>query len=280
MAATKLEKYHNVVVDLVKKCGDIFRQGYHENKAEFETKCDFYDLVTVYDKQIEVLLVEGIKKEFPECKFIGEEDSAASKILPELTDDPTWIIDPIDGTTNFIRRIPLCCISVGLSIKKELVLGIVYNPITDEMFTAYKGNGAYLNGKKISVSNRKAIKDSIVAYEISMIHSKRVRDKNVKRLTKLASNATGTRTFGSAAVTLCLLAKGIIDVFHVEDLQPWDIAAGAVILREAGGVIVKSDGSEFDIMNPYMTSASTPELLTDVMALIKEANEIKSYTIE
>lgn len=275
-----LEKYHNVAVDLVRKCGDIFRGGYNDNKSDFETKSSFFDLVTVYDKQIEDTLVEGIRKHFPDSKFIGEEDSAASKIQPVLTDEPTWIIDPIDGTTNFIRRIPLCCISVGLSIQKELVLGIVYDPINDEMFTAYKGNGAYLNGKKISVSNRKAINDAIVAYEISMIHSKKVRDKNVKRLTKLASNASGTRTFGSAALTLCFLAKGIIDVFHVEDLQPWDIAAGAVILREAGGVLVKSDGSEFDIMDPYLTSASSKELLAVAMGLIKEANAITSYTIE
>lgn len=278
--ANKLEKYHDTVVELVRKCGEIFRQGYNDNKADFETKSDFYDLVTVYDKQIEDLLVDGISKEFPESKFIGEEDSAATKAKPVLTDEPTWIIDPIDGTTNFIRRIPLCCISVGLAIKKELVLGIVYDPINDEMFTAYRGNGAYLNGKKISASNRKVISEAIVVYETSMIHAKRVRDKNVKRLTKLASNATGTRTFGSAALTLCFLAKGIVDIFHVEDLQPWDIAAGAVILREAGGVIVKSDGSEFDIMNPYLTSASTPELLANAMALIKEANEIKHYTIE
>ncbi|XP_055907164.1 uncharacterized protein LOC129942317 [Eupeodes corollae] len=275
-----LEKYHNVVVDLVKKCGVIFREGYNQNKAEFVTKSSFYDLVTVYDKQIEDILVEGIKKEFPESKFIGEEDSAVNKIEPELTDEPTWIIDPIDGTTNFIRRIPLCCISVGLSIKKDLVLGIVYDPINDEMYSAYKGNGAYLNGKKISVSNRKAINDSIIVYEISMIHSKRVRDKNVKRLTKLGSNSSGIRTFGSAALSLCYVAKGIVDAFHVEDLQPWDVAAGAVILREAGGVIIKSDGSEFDVMKPYLTSACSTELLADVTALIKQANEITEYTVE
>lgn len=148
---TQLEKYYNVAMNLVLKCGPLVREGY-EKQSDYKVKSAFYDLVTVYDKQIEDLLIDGLTKEFPESKFIGEEESAESHREAELTDDPTWIIDPIDGTTNFIHKIPHCCISVGLTIGKQLMVGIVFNPIANEMYSAYKGHGAFLNGEPMHVS--------------------------------------------------------------------------------------------------------------------------------
>lgn len=149
-----LKKYYDAALKLVMKCGPIMREGYLKTESTYEVKSEFYDLVTVYDKQIEDLLIKGLQAEFPESKVIGEEESAANKRLSELTDAPTWIIDPIDGTTNFINRIPHCCISVGLTINKELVVGIVYNPIANELYSAWKGHGAYLNGQPIEVSKK------------------------------------------------------------------------------------------------------------------------------
>jgi len=218
-----------------------------------------------------------LSKEFPESKFIGEEEQAASEVKAVLTDDPTWIIDPIDGTTNFVHRIPMCCISLGLAINKELVLGIVYNPCANELFSAWKGHGAFLNGQPIHVSQCKTINDSVTAYEISLIHAPDVRDKNVKRLCTLASNSTGTRCIGSAALTLCYLAMGRFDCYHVEDLKPWDIAGGAVIIREAGGIIRHTRGGDFDIMKPDLVSAATPELLQDVIQLIEKADQLTDF---
>lgn len=148
----QLKRYYDVALKLVMKCGHLMREGFNKTESNFEVKSAFYDLVTVYDKQIEDILIKGFQDEFPESKVIGEEESAANKRMSELTDDPTWIIDPIDGTTNFINKIPHCCISVGLAVKKELVVGIVYNPILNEMFSAWKGHGAYLNGERIHVS--------------------------------------------------------------------------------------------------------------------------------
>ncbi|XP_037933788.1 inositol monophosphatase 2 [Teleopsis dalmanni] len=275
----KLKLYYNTALNLVMKCGPLMREGYEKAADNFKVKSDFYDLVTVYDKQIEDILIEGLQKEFPESKFIGEEESAISKREAELTDDPTWIIDPIDGTSNFIHKIPHCCISVGLAINKELVVGVVYNPIANELYSAYKGHGAYLNGQKIHVTNCANIRSAVVGYEISLIHAERVRDKNVKRLTKLASNSTSTRSMGSAALTLCYVAKGNFDCYHVEDLKSWDIAGGAVILREAGGVLLHTKGGEFNIMKPDLVCAATMDLAKDVMRLIEEANQITEYTI-
>ncbi|XP_075163396.1 uncharacterized protein LOC142236030 [Haematobia irritans] len=280
LAEEQLKKYYDVAINLVTKCGHLMREGYNKTESNFQVKSAFYDLVTVYDKQIEEILINGFQNEFPESKIIGEEESAAKNFTATLTDDPTWIIDPIDGTTNFINKIPLCCISVGLAINKELVVGIVYNPIMNEMFSARKGHGAYLNGEPIHVSKVTSISNAVVGLEVSLIHVAAVRDKNVKRLCKLASNATGTRGIGCAALTLCYVASGRFQCFHVEDLQPWDIAGGAVILTEAGGVIRHTSGMTFNIMKPDLICACTEDLLKDMQKLIEEADQIKEYEIK
>ena len=149
----KLKTYYDFALKLVYDCAPIMLEGFAKVKRDFKVKSAFFDLVTVYDKQIEDKIIASLQSEFPESLFIGEEESAESHREAELTDAPTWIIDPIDGTTNFIKKIPHCCISVGLAINKELVLGIVYNPICNEMYSAYKGHGAYLNDARIYVTN-------------------------------------------------------------------------------------------------------------------------------
>ncbi|XP_039484810.1 inositol monophosphatase 2 [Drosophila santomea] len=276
----KLEEYYQVSLQLVRKCGQLFLEGFQKPKPEYEIKTAFYDLVTVYDKQIEATLTDGLLKAFPESKIIGEEAMANAKTQVELTDAPTWIIDPIDGTNNYVQKIPHCCISVGLAVNKELVLGIVYNPPANELYSAWQGHGAFLNGQPIEVSNAKKVNQAVVGYEISLIVVPKGRDKNVKRLYKLASNATGTRSFGSAALTLCYIAAGRCDAYHVENLKPWDLAGGAVILREAGGCVYNTSGERFDVMKPDCVCTSSEELAKDVIELIEAADQITGYTFE
>ncbi|XP_060658031.1 uncharacterized protein LOC132792617 [Drosophila nasuta] len=280
ISESKLQEYYEVALDLVKKCGPLLMEGYSKPKTDYVVKSDFYDLLTVYDKQIEDTLIEGLQKAFPESLIIGEEESAAAHRQAELTDAPTWIIDPIDGTTNFIHRIPHCCISVGLAINKELVVGIIYNPPANELFSAWKGHGAYLNENPIHTSKVTKIKQAIIAYEITLISAAFVRDKNMKRIYKLGSNATATRSFGSAALDAAYVAVGQCDVFHVEDLKPWDIAAGAVILTEAGGSIYHTKGGKFDIMQSYLICGATEELTQEAIKLIEEADQITEYTFK
>lgn len=149
---TKIKEYYDVALDLITKCGPIFMEGYNKAKKEVMVKDAFFDFVTVYDQQIEEKLTEGLLKAFPESVFIGEETLAGKKKLPDLTDAPTWIIDPIDGTTNYIHRLPYCGISVALTIDKELEIGIIYNPVANELFSTRKGHGAFLNGEPIQVT--------------------------------------------------------------------------------------------------------------------------------
>nr|XP_036671112.1 inositol monophosphatase 2 [Drosophila suzukii] len=276
----KLSEYYQVCLELVRKCGPLFLEGFQKPKTDYEVKSAFYDLVTVYDRQIESTLTEGLLKAFPESRIIGEEALAGATTQPELTDAPTWIIDPIDGTNNYVRKIPHCCISVGLTINKELVLGIVYNPPANELYSAWQGHGAFLNDQPIEVSNVKEINQAVVGYEISLIVVSNGRDKNVKRLYKLASNATGTRSFGCAALTLCYIAAGRCDAYHVENLKPWDLAGGAVILREAGGIVYHTSGAKFDVMKPDCVCTCSEGLAKNVIQLIEEADQIADYTIE
>ncbi|XP_067642432.1 uncharacterized protein [Eurosta solidaginis] len=273
-----IQKYYDVALELVMKCGPVASEGYEQAKTDYQTKDAFYDFVTVYDKKVEDLLIAGLKKAFPETQFIGEEDTATNKSEPELTDAPTWIIDPIDGTTNFIRRFPNWCISVGLAIRKELVVGIVYIPVVNEMYSAWKGQGAYLNGQRISVSKCTKIKNAVFGAELSLIQYPPIHDKQIKRICKLTSNCSGCRSMGSAAVSLCYVARGSLDCFAVDDLHPWDIAGGALIIREAGGLVQHSKGGEFSILKPDCIAAATPELAKDMIDLINEADELTDFT--
>ncbi|EDW34729.1 GL12745 [Drosophila persimilis] len=277
----KLQEYYKVSLELVKQCGPLFLEGFLKPKTDYDVKSAFYDLVTVYDQQIEATLTAGLLKAFPESRIIGEEALDGSLDQAELTDDPTWIIDPIDGTNNFVRKIPHCCISVGLAINKELMAGIIYNPATNELYSSRKGQGAFLNGQPISVASKVVtIQQAVVGYEMSLIVVAKGRDQNVKRLFKLGSNATAIRSLGSAALTLCYIATGRCDAYHVENLKPWDLAAGAIILTEAGGRIYHTSGGKFEVMQPDCVCACTEELAQNVIQLIKEADRITEYTFQ
>lgn len=129
-----------------------------------ETKSGEIDLVTETDQEVEKLLINGLSKQFPDHKFIGEESVAAGSQC-DLTDDPTWIIDPIDGTMNFVHTFPHCCISIGLFIDQNPQIGIVYNPTLEQLFTAIRGRGAYLNGKRIHVSEQTELSKAMLCFE-------------------------------------------------------------------------------------------------------------------
>ncbi|XP_055387915.1 uncharacterized protein LOC129616329 [Condylostylus longicornis] len=277
----ELQEIFELAEKLVLKAGIIMLEGFSKPKMDFKCKNAFYDLVTTYDKKIEEMFVNGIKASYQNHKFIGEEQCAEAKVMPELTDSPTWIIDPIDGTTNFIKKIPHACISVALAINKEIVIGIVYNPMLNELFTARKNIGAFLNGKPILVNSHiKKISNAVVGFEISLIHAENVRDKNLKRLYKICTKATGTRCFGSAALTLCYVANGLIDIYMVDDLKPWDIAAGAIIATEAGASITDPEGKTFTIMKPNIVCASCADLCKEICGLIDEAECMNEFIFE
>ncbi|WP_075534172.1 inositol monophosphatase family protein [Candidatus Pelagibacter communis] len=190
------------------------------------------DFVTSADKRTEKILIEELKKAHPEYGIITEE----SGMINKSNTDNRWVIDPIDGTMNFLNGIPHFAISIGYEEKGEITCGVIFNPITNEMFVAEKGSGAYLNNSRIRVSNKKKIKDALLVTGGPKGASK-IKDKIFSEYINISNNVSNVRKFGSAALDMAYVACGRFDGYWQRELNYWDIAAGIIILKEAGGFI-------------------------------------------
>ncbi|XP_004522163.1 inositol monophosphatase ttx-7 [Ceratitis capitata] len=275
----QIDELYDFMYPLAQRAGEILLEGYEEAGKQVNIKTAFYDVVTEYDNKIEEFLIEQILARYPAHKFIGEEDTAKNNhVTKELTDAPTWIIDPIDGTSNFIKQIPHVCISIGLSVKKQIVLGIINNPVQKKMYTVKLGGGAFCNGQPIHVSNVDNMNEANVAYEVSLLHiaNLKVRNKHIKRIYHVGSRARRLLAYGCVVDSLCMVAAGNLDAFHIEDMYPWDCAAGYLLIREAGGVVTHPYGGPFDIMKPDLICAGTESLRKELEGQIRKADQAKS----
>ncbi len=190
------------------------------------------DFVTSADKRTEKILIEELQKAHPEYGIITEETG----IINKSNTKNRWIIDPIDGTFNFMNGIPQFAISVGYEEENEIKCGVIFNPIIIEIFCAEKGNGAYLNNSRIRVSKKNKIKDSLIVTGGPKGSSK-IKDKIFSEYINVSKNVSNVRKFGSAALDMCYVACGRFDGYWQRELNYWDIAAGVIILKEAGGYI-------------------------------------------
>jgi myo-inositol-1(or 4)-monophosphatase len=190
------------------------------------------DFVSSADKRTEKILIEELQKAHPEYGIVTEETG----IINKLNTKNRWIIDPIDGTINFLNGVPQFAISVGYEEDNEIKCGVIFNPITNEMFCAEKGNGAYLNNSRIRVSNKKKLKDALLVTGGPKGDSK-IKDKIFSEYITVSNNVSNVRKFGSAALDIAYVACGRFDGFWQRELNYWDVAAGIVILKEAGGFI-------------------------------------------
>lgn len=205
------------------------------DNSKIETK-GLHDLVSYVDKESEKQIIEQLQKILPESGFIAEEGTNDKK-----GERYNWVIDPLDGTTNYIQGVPIYSVSIGLLDGNELVLGVVYEVGRDECFYAWKNGGAYLNGKAIHVSVRNNIHDALLATGFPYSDFSRMEDYMIF-LNKMMKEARGVRRLGSAAADLAYVACGRFDAFWEYDLKPWDVAAGAVIVKEAGGKVTDYKG--------------------------------------
>ncbi|KAK7868561.1 hypothetical protein R5R35_009458 [Gryllus longicercus] len=266
-----------VAVEIVKKAGELMLKGFYAVK-KVDTKTASYDVVTEYDKKTENLIISELKKAFPSHRFIGEESTEGPNEV-EITNEPTWIIDPIDGTCNYIHGVSESAISVGFAVNKEVTVGVVYNPILNLLFTACKGMGAFQNGKKIHVSTCSEHSKSLVATEISFAGMTQYEHQVIERLRGLVKGAHGARAIGCAATTLCYVANGSIDAYVQDGLYCWDVAAGSIIVKEAGGIVLNSNGKPFQLTEKKILVASTQPLADQLIAIIKEADEKASHLL-
>lgn len=231
----RLKEVVNKICSLVRECGKVMLNADREKMA-IDIKSGVADLVTEYDKGIQEQLKVGLKSILPDAKFIGEEGSS-----DKLTDEGyAFIVDPIDGTTNFVKDYHMSAISVALLNGKEVVAGVVYNPYLDEAFYAIKGEGAFCNGKRISVSSQ-PIDKALVIFGSSP-YDKSLFPKTIEVLSEYFYKVLDIRRSGSAALDLCCIASGRADLFFELQISPWDFAAGKLLVEEAGGVVTTLDG--------------------------------------
>ena len=201
-----------------------------------------FDYATEVDFKVQKYLQQALKQRYPTHQFMGEEEACDGLSL----DQPTWILDPIDGTTNLIHHYPQCAISLGLMVDREIVLGIVYNPFLDHLFTAQKGKGVQLGGKPIAVSDIASLHESLIGVGTSPYTKQYARhDFEVARA--LFEHCQDIRRSGSAALELSYVACGIVEGFYERTLKPWDYAAGLLIVEEAGGCVTTLDGAKIPI---------------------------------
>lgn len=218
------------VMEIAKEVG-LFIKNEREkfNYQSVEIK-GLNDLVSYVDKTSEKLIVDQLKPLLNNVGFIVEENTVSEK------KEYNWIVDPLDGTTNFVHGVPSYAISIALEYKGEIILGVVYEVSRNECFSAFKGGGAYLNGKLISVSKQKTLTESLIATGFPIYNFERIKPFLIC-LEHLMRNSHGVRRIGAAAVDLCYLACGRVDGFFEYNLNAWDVAAGALIVKEAGGTI-------------------------------------------
>lgn len=221
-------------------------------------------LVSDADRESENFIKEKIRSVFPSHAILGEESglSGTASVTAKESAGALWMIDPLDGTTNFIHQFPFFNISIGLELDGELVLGVVDAPKLGTRYVALKGAGSYMNGQRIHCSSRTQFRDGLFATGFSGNDPEL--DNNLKLAAHIIREARGLRRAGAAALDLCYVAQGVFDVFWERGLAPWDMAAGAVIVREAGGIVTDVSGRAFDSRGNSIVAGSRslqPEII-------------------
>lgn len=228
------EEFIKSSVEAVRRGGDLIISAWNKPRnIRFKGRID---LVTDTDVAVEEALKKSLGSILPGADFLAEESAADTY----LGHGPTWIIDPLDGTTNFAHKIPFVAVSVGLWTGSDVDLGIIYLPVLNEMFWAAKGRGAFCNGEKIEVSKTKILEPSLIATGFPYTVLKDI-DVIIKHMRNALVNTRGVRRCGSAAVDLAYTAAGRFDAFYEVGLNPWDTAAGFCLVREAGGMVTTFD---------------------------------------
>ncbi|MCK9273655.1 MAG: inositol monophosphatase [Syntrophales bacterium] len=228
------------------------------------------NIVTEADKLSEELIVSKIAARFPTHDILSEESVKTDK-----GSDYCWIIDPIDGTTNYAHGFPFFCVSIALKVKNAVTLGVIYNPMLDELFVATEGGGARLNGSSITVSDTTLVQNSLLAtgfpYDIRVNNN-----NNITYFIEMAYRARAIRRAGAAALDLAYLAAGRFDGFWELRLHPWDVAAGQLLVREAGGIVTDMETNDFDIYAPAIV-ASNAKIHDEMISILKASSPFFEY---
>ena len=238
---------------------------YFEKDFEIGRKKDYSDLVTEVDKKCEAKIIEIIHNTFPGHNVLGEEGGDQHK-----KSDYVWIVDPIDGTVNYAHSVPIFCVSIAVEYKGEVILGVVQSPKTHEKFHAEKGKGAFLNDKKISVSDIDLLKDSLLVTGFPY-GSKDNYDHCIDHFVNFIRLGLPIRRLGSAALDICYLAAGRFEGFWEVNLNAWDVAAGYLILLEAGGKATNFEGGQYSVYDKQILASNGRTVHNEMIEVLKKA---------
>lgn len=233
------------------------------------------DLVTQADLAAQEAIRDVLLKAFPDHDFLSEEDAAdrrakGQSAIPPRRSEYRWVVDPLDGTTNYVHRLPGYAVSIALQRGEEIELGVVFDPLSEECFVAERGKGANLNGKPITTSGCSQIIQALIAVSFSPHVS---RDSpEIRRFTEVLLASQSVRRMGSAALNLCYVAAGRLDGYLATSVSVWDIAAGQLIVKEAQGTISALDGGELDLERPELLAAASQPLLDNLVATVARAH--------
>lgn len=260
------QDYLTFMQELAREAGSVLVAHFGNVAVEYKGEVD---LVTEADRKSEKLIVSRIRQQWPSHDLIGEEGSRT-----ETGSDFRWYIDPLDGTTNFAHGYPVFCVSIALEHKGERIAGVVYDPCRDEMFAAEKGAGSRLNGQAIRVSQIQHLAESLVA--TGFPSHKRHKNPNIHFYHQITLRSHGVRRAGSAALDLCCVACGRYDAFWEFNLNPWDTAAGVLLVQEAGGKVTNFAGGPFHLSSREVLASNS---LTHE-ELLKEFKDIFEGRVE
>lgn len=239
-----IELLLETAISAAKTAGNLLRAGFGHS-FRIDSKEGRHNLVTEYDTRCEKIIIDTILSQFPDHRFLAEESGSTHQ---SNADSPQWIIDPLDGTVNFAHNIPIFCVSIAAEYRGELLCGVIYNPMLDELFTATRGGGAWLGREKIAVSTTEKLDDAIL---VTGFPYDAYQNPNncIDHFADFIKLGLPIRRLGSAALDLAYLAAGRFDGFWEIRLNAWDVAAGKLIVEEAGGTVTDYDMSEHKLHN-------------------------------
>lgn len=257
----KQANYLKFAISCALEAGKIIKKGFYSQKS-IDLK-GFANPVTEFDRQSEAAVVGRIERRFPSHSILTEEELSSDR-----RSEIRWIIDPLDGTVNFTHQIPFVCVSIGVEVQGEITAGVIYNPILNELYTAEKNSGAFLNGKPIHVSDQTDPGVSLLVtgfpYEREGRH-----DHLIRPIRGINERFQGFRRLGAAAIDLAYVAKGSFEGFYEENLKPWDTAAGKLLVEEAGGTLTNYRGECYRIDQKTIV-ATNGHLHAPLLELLKD----------
>ena len=236
-------------IAIAKEAGVIIREGFRSN-ISIEFKTDEANLVTNIDKAAEKVITDFIKKEFPTHSILAEESGESDK-----NSEYKWVIDPIDGTTNFAHGLPYFCVSIGILKNEEIICGVVYDVMRDVIYSAEKGSGAFEDGKRLKVSNNSNLARSVLVTGFAYERGEKYTEA-LNLFSSFMHKTRAVRRLGSAALDFCYVASGVFDGFWEANISPWDVCAGMILVDEAGGKLTNYNNQSIDIYSEQFLASN------------------------